>query len=377
MKKKQLGQFFTTNAEYILNGLETFIKCKDVIDPFAGDGDLLDWAMYNGALAAHGFDVDESKIKGSVSYNDSLNNPLEYDFVIANPPYLNVNKADEACKSKYFLNSNYEDLYQISIDSILKCKEGILIVPLNFLCAENSKKLRQKFFSKYQIIKLNYFQERVFADTTINVVAFYFKEKSDLSINCNSFPAIIHPKKKTITIEIKEEYDWQIGGEFLSLINKQENRLKIRRLTEKDIITGAFNCKKVKLAYSNTADIREFELDESILDKIQKNIILLKAIDSGSEAGKIALEDINGYGVCGLVSKNTSRHQIQLIFGVNISIDEQKKLINLFNQNLEELREKYFSLFLTNYRDNDRKRISFDFVYKYLNWLWEREVRIG
>lgn len=39
--KKQLGQFFTKNSDYILNGLEKFVKGKDVIDPFAGNEDLI------------------------------------------------------------------------------------------------------------------------------------------------------------------------------------------------------------------------------------------------------------------------------------------------------------------------------------------------
>lgn len=34
MIKQQLGQFFTTNSEYILQNLEKYIKSKDVIDLF-------------------------------------------------------------------------------------------------------------------------------------------------------------------------------------------------------------------------------------------------------------------------------------------------------------------------------------------------------
>lgn len=65
---------------------------------------------------------------------------------------------------------------------------------------------------------------------------------------------------------------------------------------------------------------------------------------------------------------------IHLIMEQQISIGEQEKLIGLFNKELEVMREKHFSLFLTNYRDNDRKRISFDFVYKLLNYLYEQHI---
>ena len=44
-----------------------------------------------------------------------------------------------------------------------------------------------------------------------------------------------------------------------------------------------------------------------------------------------------------------------------------------FNKELGENRDKYFSFFLTNFRDNGRKRISFDFVYKLINHIYEQK----
>ena len=108
---------------------------------------------------------------------------------------------------------------------------------------------------------------------------------------------------------------------------------------------------------------------------LKSNIMLLKAIDSGSEKGKIAIENIKDYGVECLISKPTSRHMIYLIFDKPVSIKQQKELMALFNENLERLRKDYCSLFLTNYRDKDRKRISFDFAYKLINYLYFTKVR--
>ena len=34
--KKQFGQFFTTNSDYILPEFGKYIKGKEVVDPFAG-----------------------------------------------------------------------------------------------------------------------------------------------------------------------------------------------------------------------------------------------------------------------------------------------------------------------------------------------------
>ena len=44
MIKDQLGQFFTTNSDYILQGLERYVKGKEITDPFAGNQDLFVWA---------------------------------------------------------------------------------------------------------------------------------------------------------------------------------------------------------------------------------------------------------------------------------------------------------------------------------------------
>lgn len=42
-KKRDLGQFFTTNADYILQGFEKFVEGKTISDPFAGNRELLNW----------------------------------------------------------------------------------------------------------------------------------------------------------------------------------------------------------------------------------------------------------------------------------------------------------------------------------------------
>jgi len=146
--KRQFGQFFTTNSNYILQGLESFAKDKEITDPFAGNQDLINWCRANHCKKVIGFDCDKEYVDDkNVLYNDSINYPQKYKFICANPPYLHKNKADQKTKERFFAgnNSSFEDLYQVSIFSILNCDEGILIAPLNFLCAENSKKIRNLF----------------------------------------------------------------------------------------------------------------------------------------------------------------------------------------------------------------------------------------
>ncbi|KKS22948.1 MAG: hypothetical protein UU81_C0045G0007 [Microgenomates group bacterium GW2011_GWC1_41_8] len=366
--KRQLGQFFTTNSDYILSGFSKLVRSRNVRDPFAGSGELVDWANKNGARSVIGFDVDNSYVDNKTIFkNDSINNPKKYDFVLTNPPYLHKNKANENIKDKYFAgaNSNFEDLYQVSIKSILNSKEGIVIVPLNFLSAENSEKIRRIFFDKFTITRVNVFAEQVFNDTTYNVISFHYKEKNKNS-NSVSMDTFLFPEKTKIKLELKKEFGWQMGGEFAAKINSTNNFLGIYRLTTDYLKDGPI---KLRLAFNNIKNIETYNLDENLKHAIEKNILFLRAIDS-KNGKKIQLEDIRKYCVYGLVGKNTSRNMAHLLLRKPLTIDEQKKLIVLFNKELRGAREKYSSLFLTNFRDNNRKRISFEFAYKLLNYIY-------
>ncbi len=374
MTKKQLGQFFTKNSDQILNGLEKYVNGKTIIDPFAGGGDLIFWAKKNKAKSIKGYDVDKKYTNGKdIFYRDSIKNPSQYKFVLTNPPYLNINKATEEIKEKYFRNSNLEDLYQISIDSIFNSEEGIVIVPINFLSAENSKKIRDKFFSKFEIVEMNYFTCQVFSDTTYNVIAFYYRKKNDYFIDKFNIKTHIYPQNKIMNIELKRDLDWTINGSFLKIINNQKNELGVYRLTEKDVEKNRGDI-KVPAAYNHVKNSRMITISKNFYDLIKSNIILLKAIDSGTEKGKISLENIQKYNVDCLVSKESSRHMIYFIFKNKISISDQEKIMNIFNREINKMRDKYSSLFLTNYRDNGRKRISFDFAYKFVNYIYFNEI---
>lgn len=367
-KKRDLGQFFTTNSDYILQGLNDFVKDKEITDPFAGNQDLLIWAKSNNCKKIIGFDCDQKYVdERKVFLNDSINHPKSYKFVCTNPPYLHKNKATKETKENFFCgkNSNFEDLYQVSIFSILNCDEGILIVPLNFLCAENSNKIRKLFFEKFEIIKLNIFSEQVFDDTTYNVVSFYFKKKQQCSEK-NSIDATIYPENNKIKLILEKAYDWQFGGDFIHNIKNSKNDLGVFRLTEDYLKSGEY---EVEIALQNIKDKKILKISDDIKRLLEKNILFLRAIDS-KNGKKIQLEDIRKYKIAGLVGKNTSRNMAHLIFKKEISIDKQIELMYKFNSELSVNRDKYMSFFLTNFRDNNRKRISFDMTYKFLNLIF-------
>lgn len=278
-KKRKLGQFFTTNCDYILQGFENYIDGKEVSDPFAGNQDLLNWVKNNKCKKMIGYDYDKNYIDGkNVFFNDSINSPKDYKFICTNPPYLHKNKATKKIKEKFFSgkNSNFEDLYQASIYSILNCDEGIIIVPLNFLCAENSKKIRELFFTQFKIIKLNIFSERVFDDTTYNVISFYFKKKRKIS-DINIVDTTIYPENKKIKLTLEKKFGWQFGGEFIYKIKNVKNNLGVFRLTEDYLRSGEY---EIEIALQNIKEKKILKISNDIKTLLAKNILFLRAIDN-------------------------------------------------------------------------------------------------
>lgn len=140
----------------------------------------------------------------------------------------------------------------------------------------------------------------------------------------------------------------------------------IFRLTEDYLHSGEY---EVEMALQNIKDKKTFRIGLDLKKIIEKNILFLRAIDS-KNGEKIQLEDIRKYGITGLVGKNTSRNMAHLIFREEMPINEQMELMKKFNDELNQKRNKYLSFFLTNFRDNNRKRISFELVYKFLNYLY-------
>lgn len=318
--KKKLGQFYTTNFEYILNGLVIPAEFNDIVEPFVGQGDLLNWIGANKTVEC--YDLDP---KIDATTQNTLLEPPVYKnkFVITNPPYLAKNKnKDKSIYNKW----QVDDLYKAFIKSFVEgeVNGGIIIVPLNFLCDEDSK-IRDLFFQNYTITKLNIFEEKVFKDTTYIVCAFSFikgKQKSAIETH-------IYPVASTIMLNLNENYGWRIGGEIYTNITTTH---KITRLQA---------------------------------NQKPNTTLFLYAIDTGSANGRIRLEHNHQpfYG------KNTDRAFASIVS--NIPIKDEKLLCEKFNNEIENLRLKYNSLFLTNYRNSSklyaRKRISFDLAYKIIS----------
>lgn len=343
--KKVLGQYFTTNFEYILSRMNIPNNITNIIEPFAGNGDLInfiekDKVRYN----IECYDIEPKQ--NYIIQRDTIKNPPDYNnkFLLTNPPYLARNKSkDKTMFDKY----NVNDLYKCVIKELIIniCLGGIIIIPLNFWSSIrlNDINLRRAFMEIYDIILINIFEEQVFNDTTYTICSIQFTRKQ---INDNNkINIVIYPSERKIKTRLNELNNYMIGGGIYHL--QVNNVYKITRLTSKNMLN----------------------MRECITN------ILVKCIDDNKN-NKIRLsmtEEDDIY--IDNTPNQTARTYATLVIEPKIDKYKQENLVTKFNEYLEKYREKYNSLFLTNYRESKdiaRKRISFDLVYAISGYLLEK-----
>lgn len=339
MAKSQLGQFYTTNYEYILSNMEIPKGVKTIIEPFVGNGDLLKFIETPNKYTIEIYDI-EPKCPNTIK-RDTLTNPPMYEnkFIITNPPYLARNKSK---KKDLYDKYNCNDLYKCFIMSIIKdvCNGGIIIIPLNFISSirKSDIELRKKFLEKYSIKRMNIFEEQVFNDTSYTVCSIYFMKKTT-EVDSK---VIIYPSNKEMNIRLTIENNYTIGGDIYNI--PQNQSIKVQRATK--------------------------DTKENITN------ILLKCIDDSvnSQLGFKVVSDEEKF--IDNTPKLSARSYATLVINIPLTIQQQEKLVSKMNNYIEKKRKKYNSLFLTNYRESNtiaRKRISFDLAFKICNYILSSE----
>lgn len=335
--KKTKGQFYTVNSSYILDGL--YIpppNARCIIEPFAGKGDLVEWLVNNGnTLPIELYDIDPKK-EGVIQRDTLMYPPIYKDsWIITNPPYLARNKCHE---KDMFDRYDTNDLYKCFINSLTAqedCAGGILIIPAGFFLSPRDidVRCRDRFLSKYKLLKVKYFEETVFPDTTTTVVAFAF-EKSSRILDQQLVEWISLPSGDKRVFKMSKEDDWIIGGDIYRL--SVPTGIKVRRYVE----------------------------GQKLKDGENITSITLSALDSGSKDGRICLEYKENYVY---PAKESSRTYATLCLqGKNLTLTEQKKLCVEFNSLVEKKRTDTWSLFLPQFRESKeyaRKRIPFELAY--------------
>lgn len=196
--KKELGQFFTTNYNYILQGMEIPSSITNIIEPFAGDGDLLKFIKDKSKYNIECYDIEPKK--DYIIKMDTILNPPNYKnkFLLKNPPYLAKNKTKSR---EHFDKYDVDDLYKCLIAELLNKDNmpngGIIIIPLNFWSSIRISdiELRRRFIKIYNVIRVNIFEEQVFDDTSYTICSIQFELKTT---NNNEISFYIYPSKKSI-----------------------------------------------------------------------------------------------------------------------------------------------------------------------------------
>jgi hypothetical protein len=220
----------------------------------------------------------------------------------------------------------------------------VIIIPLNFFSSLRKQdiKLRSNFIQKYDINQLNIFEERVFSDTSYTVCCFKFI-RSDTEKKSKKVKTTFYPKKEHEILLFEDKNDYLIGGDIYKFGEKEKKYFMIDRLTKSN-----------KINYITTN-------------------IFAELLDSGTDNGRIKLK----YKKKQYIGNQSDRVFATIIIKPLRDIDKyqkflsikenQIKIIDEFNKILNKYREKYHSLFLSNYREssngNGRKRCSFGLCY--------------
>ena len=228
--KQRQGQYFTTNAVTLLDGLEHRVRGATVCEPFAGGGDLVEWCRNNGAEDVKAFDIAPQN-EATIS-NDSIHHP-RYEgchMVVTNPPYLSRNKNKEKQPYEQWGQS---DLYKCHLASLVSSDldNGILILPSNFISESNSK-IRDLFFSRFKLDLVRYYRYPVFDDATTGICVIDFSRWVPTASMWVNFETHYRDKIAKNKYELRGEYGWLPGKTFFEHIYEDNDPLDLKILRQ-------------------------------------------------------------------------------------------------------------------------------------------------
>jgi hypothetical protein len=168
--KVSLGSFYTTKSGWLTDQVRHFLgkaiseSSGYLLDPFAGDGHLLEAIKADPALGKRvkqsaGFDIQGD----TWPINDSLvaiPNP-QRAVIVTNPPYLANHSAKrkgvDQLVAKYFAASPQKNLYRIALENALASADYVVaIIPETFLLST---------FPKHRLELAVVIQDSLFGDT--------------------------------------------------------------------------------------------------------------------------------------------------------------------------------------------------------------------
>jgi hypothetical protein len=168
--KVSLGSFYTTQPRWLTDQVRQFLEKAlvesngNLLDPFAGDGHLIDAVKADPTLGKHVKQATGFDIQGQMwPINDSLleiPNP-KHAVILTNPPYLANHSAKrkgiDQLVAKYFASSTQKNLYRIALENALDAADYVVaIIPETFLLST---------FPKHRLELAVVIQDQLFGDT--------------------------------------------------------------------------------------------------------------------------------------------------------------------------------------------------------------------
>jgi len=183
ISKVSLGSFYTTKSAWLTSEVRAFLEKAlaeskgHLLDPFAGDGHLLEAIKSDPVLGpqvrqATGFDIQGDLFP----VNDSLvaiPNP-QRAVIVTNPPYLANHSAKrkgvDQLVAKYFAGSTQKNLYRIALEKALESADYVVaIIPETFLLST---------FPKHRLELAVVIQDSLFGDTDAPALVACFTKES-------------------------------------------------------------------------------------------------------------------------------------------------------------------------------------------------------
>lgn len=185
ISKVSLGSFYTTKSGWLTPEVRAFLEKAlensngHLLDPFAGDGHLLEAIKSDPVLGpqvkqATGFDIQGE----AFPFNDSLVAipNTQRAVIVTNPPYLANHSAKrkgvDQLVAKYFAGSTQKNLYRIALENCLASTDYVVaIIPETFLLST---------FPKHRLELAVVIQDSLFGDTDAPaLVACFGKNERD------------------------------------------------------------------------------------------------------------------------------------------------------------------------------------------------------
>ncbi len=265
--KVSRGSFYTTDEAWLNAPIRGFmnhalLSSSSVLDPFAGDGHLLELVRREFGAAIFGLDIAGAKW----ARNDSLVNIPNPGraVIVTNPPYLANHSARRkgvaALVDTYFDGSDYDNLYKIALDRCLAVADFVVaVIPETFLLSSFDK-------SRLQVVSV--IEGDLFSDTEAPAVVACFgpaSERTDARVFVGDKPIgalsdILELRRGRSRAGIQIVFNDPNGRIGLRAVDAQDVRRRI------EFIVGDFEYKRSKVKESSRLmtylDIPELTQDE-------------------------------------------------------------------------------------------------------------------